>query len=178
MKKKLIIVLIMITSLLMVSGCNKKENYITDNEQLYDEVVKYMIDNDNNPEKSKDRYKLFIDYTGFGITEDDNNKYVYIWISDEAYYVEDNKIISGSGSSIPYKFTLKDNKVIKYETPKDGSEYISSIKKMYPDDIEDEVINYKYKDNKLIKEVREYYSDLEDKNIYYYNGEEYIKLDK
>ena len=39
------------------------------------------------------------------------------------------------------------------------------------------------KDDTLIKEVRNYYSDLKDKNIYYYSGDknnngEYIKLDK
>ena len=43
-----------------------------------------------------------------------------MWIAEESYYVVDNKIISGSGSSMPYKFTfeLNDNKVVKYEIPK------------------------------------------------------------
>ena len=49
---------------------------------------------------------------------------------------------------------------------------------MYPDDIENKVINYQWKDDGLIKEVKNYYSDLKDKNIYYYTGDEYIKLDK
>ena len=81
---------------------------------------------------------------------------------------------------MPYKFTfeLNDNKVVKYEIPKDGNEYASSIKEMYPDDIENKVINYQWKDDGLIKEVKNYYSDLKDKNIYYYTGDEYIKLDK
>ena len=102
-----------------------------------------------------------------------------MWIADESYYVIDNKIVSGSGSSMPYKFVFDlNNKVIKYEVPKDGSSYESSIKDMYPDDLEDEAINYSWKDDKLMEEVKNYYSDIEDKNIYYYNGEEYIKLDK
>ena len=46
------------------------------------------------------------------------------------------------------------------------------------DDIENKVINYQWKDDGLIKEVKNYYSDLKDKNIYYYTGDEYIKLDK
>ena len=69
------------------------------------------------------------------------------------------------------------------ETPKDGNEYTSSIKEMYPDDIENKAINFQWKDDTLIKEVRNYYSDLKDKSIYYYSGDknnngEYIKLDK
>ncbi len=38
---------------------------------------------------------------------------------------------------------------------------------MYPDDIENKAINYQWKDDKMIKEVKEYYSDLKDKKIYF-----------
>ena len=133
--------LMVIVSLFIITGCSNKENYITDNEHLYDTAVQYIIDNDTNPEKNNDRYKMFVDYNGFGITEDENYRYVYMWIAEESYYIADNKIISGSGSSMPYKFTfeLNDNKVIKIETPKDGNEYTSSIKEMYSDDIENKV---------------------------------------
>ena len=180
MKKKRFLGLMVIVGLFIITGCSNKENYITDYEHLYDTAVQYIIDNDTNPEKNNDRYKMFIDYNGFGITEDDDYRYAYMWIAEESYYVADNKIISGSGSSMPYKFTfeLNDNKVVKYEIPKDGNEYASSIKEMYPDDIENKVINYQWKDDGLIKEVKNYYSDLKDKNIYYYTGDEYIKLDK
>ena len=186
MKKKMFLSLMVIVSLFIITGCSNKENYITDYEHLYDTAVQYIIDNDTNPEKNNDRYKMFVDYNGFGITEDENYRYVYMWIAEESYYIADNKIISGSGSSMPYKFTfeLNDNKVVKIETPKDGNEYTSSIKEMYPDDIENKAINFQWKDDTLIKEVRNYYSDLKDKSIYYYSGDknnnngEYIKLDK
>ena len=184
-KKKMFLSLMVIVSLFIITGCSNKENYITDNEHLYDIAIQYIIDNDTNPEKNNDRYKMFVDYNGFGITEDENYRYVYMWVAEESYYIADNKIISGSGSSMPYKFTfeLNDNKVIKIETPKYGNEYGSSIKEMYPDDIENKAINFQWKDDTLIKEVRNYYSDLKDKSIYYYSGDknnngEYIKLDK
>ena len=172
MKKKIMSCFLIINALFIITGCSK-EYYITDNEHLYDTAVKYLIDNDTNPEKNKDRYKLFVDYEGFGITEDNNYRYAYMWIAEGAYYVVDNKIISGSGSSMPYRFTFEKNeiKVVKYEIPKDGNEYVSSIKKMYPNGIEDKAINYIWKDDKLTKEVKEYYSDLEDKNIYYNIGD-------
>ena len=187
MKKKIYLSLMVVVSLFIITGCSSKENYITDNEHLYDTAVQYIIDNDTNPEKNNYRYKMFIDYNGFGITEDDNYRYAYMWIAEETYYVADNKIISGSGSSMPYKFTfeLNENKVVKYETPKDGSFYVSSIKEMYPDDIENKAINYQWKDDELIKEVKNYYSDLKDNSIYFYYSEdkddingEHIKLYK
>ena len=185
MKKKVFLSLMVIVSLFVITGCKKHEEYIANSDYLYNIAVQHIIDNDDNKERYNDGYKLFIDYSTFGITKDKSYRYVYMWIAEESYYILDNKIISGSGSSMPYKFTfeLNDNKVIKIETPKDGNEYTSSIKEMYPDDIENKAINFQWKDDTLIKEVRNYYSDLKDKSIYYYSGDknnngEYIKLDK
>lgn len=36
---------------------------------------------------------MFVDYNGFGITEDENYRYVYMWIAEESYYIANNKII-------------------------------------------------------------------------------------
>ena len=159
MNNKLIISLLVIVNLFLITGCKNKENYITDREYLYDTAVQYIIDNDSNLEKNNDRYKLFVDYTGFGITEDTHYRYAYMWIAEGSYYVVDNKIISGPGSSMPYRFIfeLNGDKVVRYEIPEDGNKYVPSIKKMYPDDIEQNAIGYQWKDDRLIKEVREYY---------------------
>ena len=181
MKKKVLLYLLLIVTIFIATGCEKKENKITDNDFLYEEAVKYIINNnDDDKEKENDRYKIFVDYDGFGITKDEEHRYVYMWIDEESYYVVDDKIISGSGSSMPYKFIfdLNENKIIKYEIPRDGSEYTKSIKDMFPKYLEKKVLNYKSKDNKILKEVREYYNDLSDKNIYYYTGEDYIRLDE
>ena len=155
-----------------------KEVYITNSDYLYEKAIEYLYETDDYSFKDQEQYKLFIDYKGFGITEDEEYKYVYMWVLKQSYYVKNNKIISGPGSSMPYKFRYdKDDILMDFETPKDGSEYVKSIKKMYPDDIEQNAIGYQWKDDRLIKEVREYYSDLKDNNIYYYVGDEYIKLD-
>ena len=177
MKNKIVICLFIMT-LLFITGCSKEKK--TNDNKLYDAAIKYVIDSDSNPDKNNDRYKLFADYTSFEITKDDKYRYAYMWIAFESYYVKENKIVSSSGSSMAYKFTfdLNNDKVIKVEHPKDGKYYVSSIKEMFPDDIEDKVINFEWKDDKLIKEVRDYYKDLEDKSIYYYTGKELIKLDK
>ena len=183
--KKVIICLFTFVLVFMAIGCNNNETNIADNKELYDIAIQYVIDNDTNPEKNNDRYKMFVDYNGFGITKDDHYRYAYMWISEGSFYIADNKIIVSAGSSVPYKFTfgLNDNEIIKYDIPKDGSEYESSIKEMFPDDIVNKAFDYQWKDDELIKRVRDYYSDLEDKNLYYYLGDkdgsgEYIKLDK
>ncbi len=152
-----------------------KEYYITDHEHLYDAAVAYLIENDTNPEKNRDRYKMFAEYEGFGITEDNEYRYAYLWISESSYYVKNNQLISGSGSSMPYKFTfLKDEvKVVCYEIPMDGSEYVPSIRKMFPKNIAKKVLKYQYQDDRLMEEVKEYYSDLEDPTIYFTIGDSY-----
>ncbi len=175
MKKKIVILCSIIVILLVffiILGTTNKEYYITDNEHLYEEAIKYLVANDTNPEKANERYKLFTEYEGFDITEDNKYRYAYMWISDESYYVKDNKIMGGSGSSMPYKFTFEktSTKVVKYENPKDGTEYVPSIKAMFPKEIANKVLNYKYNDKKLKQEVKKHYSDLEDTTIHY--GEE------
>ena len=175
--KKTIICLILV--LLIVTGCKIKNSNIPNSAELYDVAIEYLIDNNSDPDRNNNRYKLFIDYHGFGIYKDSNYRYAYMWISDESYYVVDNKIVSGSGGSMPYKFTfeLDSNKVVKYEIPDDGSEYVPSIKRMFPDDIENKVLDYEWDSSKLMKEVKEYYSDLEDKDIYFEIDDELVKSD-
>lgn len=173
MKKNIIIISIIVVLfivLAIVGYCFKKEKeaFITDNEHLYEVALNYLIENDDNPDRNRDRYKLFIDYDGFGITQDKEHRYAYMWVSSESYYVSNDRIISSEGYSMPYKFTFKLNKdeVVDYETAKDGGEYTSSIKDMYPEDIEDRVLNYELKKD-FEEEIHKYYSDLNDQKIYH-----------
>ena len=189
MKKRIIICIVLLIGILGIIGFLTKRNPLTgssnlsttNSENLYDIAIQYIIDNDSNPEKDNERYKSFTEYKEFGIYKDKNYRYVYMWISEESFYIKDNKIISGSGSSMPYKFTFKlaEDEVVKYELPRDGNEYITSIKEMYPDDIENKVIDYTWdSDEELIKKVKEYYSDLSDNNIYFLINDTYVKADK
>ena len=174
-KKKLIVclslIVVVILGLFIIFKVFKKsdEHYIKNSDNLYDIAIDYLIKNNNDSTKNKSHYKLFIFPKKFAITEDKENKYAYMHICVQSYYVKDNKIISYLGSSMLYKFTFdkKTNKVIEYENPVDGYENNASIRRMFPDDIEDEAIKFKFDDKELIKEVKEYYSFLEDTNIYY-----------
>ena len=178
MKRKSIVFSIIVCiffGLLSIVLLNKDNEHYIDNNKLYKVAIEYIINNDDNPEKDNERYKLFTDYKGFATTEDDEYRYAYMWISIESYYINENKIISSSGSSMPYKFIFakKDDKVIKTEIPKDGSEYASSIKSMFPRKLINKVLKYKYDDAKLKLKVEDYYSNLEDTTIYYFIGDGY-----
>lgn len=127
---------------------NKKSNdvHITDSEFLYEIAKEYLINQEKETSHDKDmpKFNSFIAYKGFGIQENSekNEKYAYMWVLQENYYVLNNQLCSSTGSSIPYKFTFKEDKVIKYDIPEDGSNYTSSMKKLFPSDIYNKIISY------------------------------------
>lgn len=166
MKKKFLILLIVAIILLIELVWYFKLNrgsYITDYEWLYDEAIQYIEDEirtESNYENQED-FQVFTDYKGFGIQENDTKKYAYMWILEEEYYVENGKLQTGSGSSMPYKFTFENNQVIDYEIPKDGSYYVSSIKKMFPRGVASKILYFNMDNSKLDTKVKEHYAYLE-----------------
>lgn len=180
--RKTIIILIVILIIGIILGfaygiSRKKEevSYITDNEFLYDVAIDYLKEKYTEEEKEyneKQGFQIFFDYEGFGISEKDDKKFAYMWILEESYYVEDDKLKSGSGSSMPYKFTFEGNEVVDYQIPEDGTYYVQSIKKMFPDDIENKILKFNIDSTKLDNEVKEYYSKY---NICFKVKEESLK---
>ena len=186
MKKQAITILIICfivgTIVGVILGLSSKKDtvWITDNEFLYDKAVAYIINEETTKghDKDKENYKVFTDYKGFGIEEKNNKKYAYMWILEEAYYVENDEVKISSGSSMPYKFTFENNEVVNYETSKDGSYYAPSIREMFPDSIENEVISFSLDNTKLKKQVEEYYSYLKQENKQNTNGTSIIDYNK
>ena len=160
----------------VIVGSNKtnKLAYITDNDYLYDIAKEYLINQEKETSHDKDmpNFNSFIAYKGFGIQEnsDKTEKYAYMWVLQENYYVLNNQLCSSTGSSVPYKFTFKDGKVVKYDIPEDGSYYTSSMKKIFPKDIYNEISQYGNNVRDLTKNIqeqlKEYYKgvDVSQKN--------------
>ena len=154
-KNAKIIVLIVCICLLVIGiicgvimGLNKtnEATYITDKDYLYETAKEYLINQvkESSHDKDMPNFNSFVAYKGFGIQEnsDKTEKYAYMWVLQENYYSFDNQIYTSTGSSIPYKFTFKDDKVIKYDIPEDGSQYTSSMKKLFPSDVYNKIISY------------------------------------
>lgn len=187
MNKKIGLMIFIVAIILIVSISlgiiifNKQDNtnWITDSDYLYDIAKEYIITENtalDTGDKNEKDFKVFADYKGFGIEEKNDKKYVYMWILEESYYVRNDKLRSGSGSSMPYKFTFKNDKVVSYQVPMDGSYYASSIKDMFPDTIESKVLGYNMDDSKLKSQVKEYYSYLDSTEIVYVDPDEEIIL--
>ena len=68
--------------------------------------------------------------------ERDKRYYVYAWVRQAKYYLEQDEIKQDSGSSIPYKFTVEniDGMFVVTDTriPRDGSYYVEDMKKIFP----------------------------------------------
>ncbi len=177
MKKKnylLIFSAILLFTLLMLRFATRTK-FISGSDQLYDIAIQYLLDHDNSPYKATEKdYQAFADYEGFGITEDNEYRYVYMWILDESFYVdENNKIRVGTGGSMPYKFYFKKDadEVVKYEIPKDGTEYAPSIKRMFPSSVARKMLKISsFDDSKIKAQLKEHYNYLEDTEIYYSDG--------
>lgn len=154
-----VIVALILGSIIIISNRNK-ENYITDNEYLYDMALNYLIKQDSKestPDHEYNSYHFFATYDGFGITEKDNKKYVYMWVLGEGYYLDNNKDKKLSGYSMFYKFTFENKKIIKVKTPEDGNYYEKSVKSMCADNnMSKKVLNYN-SNLSLEKQVNNYY---------------------
>lgn len=135
------ILISILTGVLFLATYNKSEHFIKGKEELYDVAIEYLKSK-NGSHIKKDNYETFYTYDGFGISSHNNYRYAYMWILSETCHSEDGSIISDSGSSMFYKFTFIDDKVLKYEIPEDGNEYVPSIKKMCPKRIRKKVLDY------------------------------------
>lgn len=181
----LIIAIIMLIIFIVVKNASKEE-VVEGKDYLYEKVEQYLISQeephyhletkDSKPNYNVSDFKVFTDIANLGIKEKNDEIYVYVWALVESYYVQDGKLISNSGSSMPYKFILKNEEVVDYEIPLDGKEYNKSIKKIFPLDIQEKLNEQLVDNNKIDIEVEKYYSYLDIKHDELENNK-YIKLE-
>lgn len=185
MKKETKIALIILAIAIFILGIigvivvglnnNSKEIEVKGKEELYDKVEEYLISKEQphyfveeknaKPNYNVSDFQVFTDIARLGIKEKDDETYVYIWALVESYYVQDGKLISNGGYSIPHKFIIKDNEIIDYKIPRDGSEYSKSIKEIFPLDIRNKLNDDLVDGNKIDNQVKEHYSYLQDDKI-------------
>ena len=166
----LIIGVILLIAFIVIKN-SLKETIVNEKDYLYEKVEQYLINQeqphyfletkDSKPNYNVSDFKVFTDIAKLGIRQCKDETYVYVWALVESYYIQDGKLIHNSGSSIPYKFILKNDEIITYEIPKDGSEYAKSIKKIFPIDIRNKLNNSLVNSNQLKRQVKEHYSYLQ-----------------
>lgn len=182
MKKEIKIALIILAVVVFIVGIiggivvglnnNSKEIDVKGKEELYDKVEEYLIskeqpqyfleEKNSKPNYNVSDFQVFTDIARLGIEEKDDVIYVYIWALVESYYTQDGKLIQNSGYSTPHKFIIKDNEIIDYKIPRDGSEYSKSIEEIFPLDIRNKLNDDLVDENKIDNQVEKHYSYLQD----------------
>lgn len=163
----LITIFVLIIILFVFINNKSKINLVSDSDYLYDEVIDFIRSREfeiNDDAKNKD-FNVFYSYHGFGIEKDNEYKYVYMWVVNESYYIEEyGGLASSSGSSIPVKAIFKNDILESVIYPKDGNEYDSSIKEIFKGVIRTQVISFNNQKN-----IDKLFNEIENKKNKYYN---------
>lgn len=169
------IIFLIVISLFIIYNFKMKVNLVNDSNYLYDEVIDFLKKKEfkENPDVKYEDFNVFYSYYGFGIEKDGQYKYAYMWIYDGSFYIENEEyggaLASSSGSSMPIKAVFKNNILQEIIYPKEGDEYTSSIRRMFPKIIAHQVLNFD-KD----KNIDKLYNEVENKKNIYYN---YLNVD-
>ena len=101
-------------------------------------VKNYVVEMGDAAPKHHDGEKTFACIRTFLLEERDAEKlyYVYAWVVEGRYYLEDEKIKQDSGYSIPFVFVVEkiDEEYVVTDSriPRDGSYYEKDMKNMFP----------------------------------------------
>lgn len=135
-------------------------------ENIYKKIEKYLINLEEknhqvNSENKSDDFKVYADIQRMGTKKEDEEIIAYVWALIKTYYVENGELQS-SGSSMPYKFRIKDNEIREYQIPEDGERYESSINEIFPKQIVDKIEKSREEvsEEKIEKEAQKYYQYL------------------
>ena len=130
---------------------------------IYIAIRDYLVKKGDSEYKHHDGEKTFVSMKIYLIEEEkrDSLYYIYAFVVDGKYYVENNNLKEDSGSSIPYKFKVeKINEeyiVTDSKNPRDGSYYSLDMKNIFPRSVRNDM-EKAYTDGtieRLINEVLE-----------------------
>lgn len=114
--------------------------------QIQQAIDDYIIEINDNEITHYDNEKYFAAYRTY-LVEAKNNElyYVYAWVLEESYYLDNNEIKQDIGSSMPYMFKIE-KKNDRYEvtdsrTPRDGSLYARDMKAIFPYQVRQDMEN-------------------------------------
>ena len=152
-RKLTVSLLVVLIVALVLVGCNKSIS-----KELDSDIEKYihdtMVYEEENGARPVDA--CFISNGILGVEKNGDVTTVYLWQLGGCYIIdEEGKPVDDSGWSIPFKIEVKPEgdsyTIVNTEMPKDGSEYMTSIKEIFPASIVKDIENYY--DSKLHEEL-------------------------
>ncbi|MCI8999484.1 MAG: M56 family metallopeptidase [Clostridia bacterium] len=171
---------ILVFTMVMVLGIAsmfvlKPTSFASTNEhekELYKIVKEYLIkqeqQNHESIEKKRettdDDFQTFIDMKELGIKKEKDETHVYVWAIIQSYYVQEE--LTSTGSSMPYKFIIRNNEIVDYEIPKDGAQYQKTLETIFPEDIREKMQNIQTSSDSqmLEKQAQKYYQYLDNES--------------
>ena len=114
-------------------------------EERYEQVRQYLVDLeqrnhdlDNEESLTKGDYvETIIDIVKLGMKQNGDQIDVYVLAFIKSYNNQDNIVINEN--LMPYKFIIKDDKIVDYQIPEEGENYEKSLEKIFPDDIRKQI---------------------------------------
>ena len=107
-------------------------------------IKDYLVDKGDKEKSEFENTKSFASLKILLIEEkSDDLIYVYAWVLQEKYYLENNEVQKNNSLSIPYKFMIRkvnDNyDVIDSRIPRDGSYYEDDMKNIFPSSVRNDI---------------------------------------
>lgn len=106
--------------------------------EIYQAIKEYLIEKGDSETKYHEDSKTFVSMRVYLLEEKirDEKYYVYAWVRDSKYYLENDELKEDSASSIPYKFIVEkinnEYYVSDSRTPRDGSYYKDDMNNIFP----------------------------------------------
>jgi len=116
-------------------------------DEIYMAIKEYLVDKGDNELKHHDGEKTFVSMRVYLLEEEkrDSLYYIYTWVRDGKYYLENDELKKDSGSSIPHKFKVEkingEYQVTDSKIPRDGSYYIDDMKNIFPRSVRNDMEN-------------------------------------
>ena len=119
-------------------------------EEIEIAVTEFLVNRNDSEINHHQNEKWFASLRMYLIEEKktDTLYNIYAWVLEESYYYEKMEVKQGSGSSIPYKFTVEkrngDYIVTNFIKPRDGSLYAIDMKEIFPRSVLNDMDNIYY----------------------------------
>ena len=116
-------------------------------DEIYLSVRNYLVEKGDSEEKHNDLAKTFVSMRVYLLEEEkrDSLYYVYAWVVEGKYYLENDILKQDSGYSIPFKFKVIKNdsgyRVVDSRIPRDGSYYSGDMKNIFPRSVRNDMNN-------------------------------------
>lgn len=110
-------------------------------------IKRYLVKKGDAELKHPDNEKTFVSMRVYLLEEKRREElyYIYAWVVDGTYYLDNDSLKQDSGYSIPYKFVVEkingEYIVTDSRIPRDGSYYLEDMKNIFPKSVRNDMDN-------------------------------------